>query len=31
MIQSEFKSLIDILNRKLFSIPEYQRRYSLAN
>lgn len=28
MIQPEFKPLIDILNGKLFSIPEYQRHYS---
>jgi 2-hydroxy-3-keto-5-methylthiopentenyl-1-phosphate phosphatase len=31
MIQPEFKPLIDILNGKLFSIPEYQRHYSWKN
>ncbi|MSP26951.1 MAG: DUF262 domain-containing protein [Methylococcales bacterium] len=28
MIQPEFKSLITILNDKIFRIPEYQRHYS---
>jgi len=28
MIQPEFKSLIELLERKLFRIPEYQRHYS---
>lgn len=28
MIHPEYKSLIDVLDRKLFNIPEYQRHYS---
>lgn len=28
MIHPEFKSLIDVLDRKLFNIPDYQRHYS---